>query len=348
MFRIVSIAILLFGAVSAYANAPLTVHVIDVGQGDSIFVRSPEGKTMLIDAGDNDGRTAQYLDSIGVKKIDILVASHPHLDHIGGLPDIVKRYEIGQVVMPRVTEVTTVIYRQLLESIKAKGMRVTTGKAGLALDFGETVSVECLAPNGEQYKDINDYSVVLKLTYGETSFLFTGDATAVSEKEMLKFHKEKLKSTVLKVGHHGSGGSSSAAFLKEVAPDIAVFCVGNNNKFGHPTQAVLGRMEHCGQFRTDRQGTVIFTSNGAALAALGPPVNGSCPKLTAVNKALCLPPTMTLVEAQRHSQIASDLVYVTKTGTKYHRNGCRAAKDPIPMSRMEASGQYGPCAICKP
>lgn len=349
MFRIAPVVIFLIFSVSVQANQPLTIHFIDVGQGDSTFIQSPDGKTMLIDAGEDNGLAEKYLDSIGVKRIDILVATHPHLDHIGGLPKIVKKYEIGQIVMPRVTEVTTVTYRQLLEGIRAKGLRVTSGQAGLVLDFGQAVSVECLAPNSASYEDINDYSVVLKLSYGGTSFLFTGDATTVSEKEMLRLHKDKLKANVLRVAHHGSTSSSSAAFLKEIAPSVSILSVGRNNKYGHPTQTVLNRIVHTDQFRTDLQGTIIVATNGTEMAAFGPAVNGAYPRLAAVNKQ---PPAV--AEATRppvateYAQTASDVVYVTKSGTKYHRSNCRSAQNAIPINRSEAMQKYGPCGICKP
>jgi len=360
MKRILFVLTLLFTVSFVSANTPLAVHIIDVGQGDAIFVQSPEGKTMLIDGGEKNGMAERYLDSLGVRTIDVVVATHPHLDHIGGLPAIIQKYEVKQVVMPRVTSVTTVIYQQLLETIKAKGLRVTEGKAGLILDLGSLTSVECLAPNGTEYKDLNDYSVVLKLSYGNTSFLLTGDATSVSEKEMLQFHKAKLKATILKIGHHGSSGSSSTAFMNEVAPTVAVFSVGRGNSFGHPTQTIWERVSASHLFRTDEQGTVIFVSDGKQLAAYRPPVNGQYQALAAyqtpgtrvaqtqsvVPVAYQAPP----VVASQYPQVASeDIVYVTKTGTKYHKAGCSSlSNSSIPMNRAEAALKYGQCSICKP
>jgi len=146
MKRILFVLALLFTVSLASASTPLAVHIIDVGQGDAIFIQSPEGKTMLIDGGEKNGMAERYLDSLGVRTIDILVATHPHLDHIGGLPAIIQKYDVRQVVMPRVTSVTTVIYQQLLETIRAKGLRVTEGKAGLVLDLGSLTAVSASLP----------------------------------------------------------------------------------------------------------------------------------------------------------------------------------------------------------
>jgi competence protein ComEC len=279
------------------------------------------------------------------------------------LPGIIQRYDVKQIVMPRVTSVTTVIYQQLLEAIKAKGLRVTEGKAGLVLDLGPSVTVECLAPNGTEYKDLNDYSTVLKLTCGDVSFLLTGDATTVSETEMSQFHRAKLKSTVLKAGHHGSSSSSSVAFINAVAPQIVVFTVGKGNSFGHPTQTVWDRVSGSHLFRTDEQGTVILATDGNRLAACGPPVNGHYAALTPYQTpgglATQAQPTTVQPPVAAQSQLTAtagdtqaasgEMVYVTPSGTRYHRAGCsRLSNSPISMSRAEAVQKYGPCGICKP
>jgi len=363
MKRIMLVLVLLLTASFTLAAGPLAVHVIDVGQGDAIFVQSPDGKTMLVDGGERNGMAEKYLDSLGVRTIDIVVATHPHLDHIGGLPAIIQKYDVKQVVMPRVTSVTTVIYQQLLEAIKAKGLRVTEGKAGLVLDLGPSMTVECLAPNGTEYKDLNDYSVVLKLAYGDVPILLTGDATAVSEKEMLQFHGNKLKSTILKIGHHGSSGSSSAAFIKEVNPQVVAFSVGKGNSFGHPTQTIWNRVSGSNLFRTDEQGTAIFVTDGRQLAAYSPPVNGQYLALAPyqtpgalvaqAQPAATQPPiaaqTQPTTAAQYPQTASEETVYITKSGTKYHKAGCSSlSSSSIPMSRAEAAQKYGPCGICKP
>ena len=368
--RSLVVLVLLFTVPFATADLPLAVNFIDVGQGDAIYVQSPNGKTMLIDGGERNGMAERYLDSIGVKTIDVVVATHPHLDHIGGLPAIIQKYDVKQIVMPRVTSVTTVIYQNLLETIRAKGLRVTEGKAGLAIDFCPSVIIECLAPNSAEYRDVNDHSIVLKLTQGDVSFLLTGDATAVSEREMLQHHSDKLKSTVLKIGHHGSSTSSTVAFMNAVNPQYAVFCVGRDNSYGHPTQEVWNRVSGLSIFRTDVQGTIILTSDGKTVAAYGAFVNGQYPEMTPYRGALRLtqpvaqpiaqpiarpPPPVAQPIAQPVVQpiaqtASNDIVYRTNTGRMYHREGCRSlSQSQIPISRSDAIRRgLTACSVCNP
>ena len=355
MTRYFATLVFFFTTSFLYAQNPLAVHFIDVGQGDSIFVQSSDGKTMLIDAGENDKLAEKYLRSLGVQTIDVVVATHPHLDHIGGLPDIIKNFDVKSVIMPRVTSVTTVTYQKLLEAIQAKGLRITEGKAGLAFDLGTSAHLECLAPNSAQYEDLNDYSVVLKMTCGDVTFLFTGDATTVSEKEMLANHADKLKATILKVGHHGSASSSSTGFIQQVNPQVTVLSLGKDNKYGHPTNVVMNRIVHTPIFRTDMQGSIILVTDGKGLAAYSPPVNGAYQQLFAAHvPGSQAPPT---VQAQAQPAVASqapqaastDTVYVTRSGAKYHKDGCRHLTNPIALSRSEAEARsYTPCAVCKP
>ncbi len=342
------LALFLMGS-TVWGAAPLAVHVIDVGQGDSIFVQTPDGKTMLVDGGEINGLAEKYLKSIGIEQIDIVVGTHPHLDHLGGLVKIVKTFSVGQVVMPRVTEVTTVTYQQILDTVQSKGMRITEGKAGISLDLGPSVLVECLAPNSNEYKDVNDFSVVLKITYGSISFLLAGDATSVSEQEMLQRFPDKLKSTVLKVGHHGSTTSSSVGFVNTVGAQVAVFSAGKGNDHGHPTKTVWDRLSRSYLFRTDEQGTVILSTDGTLLAAYSPPVNGQYATLAAFQA-----PTPEMLVAQATPQVsgtsADTLVYVTKNGAKYHRANCRALSGTLTTLTVgDAIGRnYTPCGTCKP
>ncbi len=175
---------------------------------------------------------------------------------------------------------------------------------------------------------------------------------------MLRLHKDKLKSTVLKVGHHGSTGSSSAAFVNAVAPQVSGFSCGKGNSFGHPTKTVWNRVSNSYVFRTDEQGTVILMTDGKLLAAYGPPVNDRYQTLAACRTpapivAMAQPTTVSPSQptvAARYPQAASEeIVYVTKSGTKYHRAGCGSlSRSSIPISKADASQKYGPCGICKP
>lgn len=242
----------------------LIVSFIDVGQGDSILVQAPSGKNMLIDAGVPEAgeKVVSYLKSRGVNNIDILIATHPHSDHIGGLPEVISSFTIGEIYMPKVSN-NTYSFEKLLNSIKRKGLRVKTAKAGIVLNMGKGIDATMLAPNSAYYEDLNNYSVVIKLKYGNTAFLFTGDSGIVSEKEMLKAGYD-LSADVMKVGHHGSAYSTSTDFLNAVNPRYAVISVGKNNDYGHPARVTLNKLRahHVTVYRTDVNGTIIATSNG--------------------------------------------------------------------------------------
>lgn len=245
----------------AIANDSLTVHVIEVGQGDSILIQSPGGKTMLIDAGDDNDLAQNYLNNLNIDHLDVVLVTHPHLDHIGGLSGIVQAYQINQIIMPRYMT-TTKAFENLLNAVKSKGLTITPAKAGLSFDLGEGVDVECLAPHRDKYNDENDYSVVVKITYGVVSFLLTGDAQAESENDMVEYGKQKLKSTVLKVGHHGAKTSTTERFFDAVSPEVAVISVGNDNKFGHPSPPVIERLGSIETYQTRIHGNLIFDTNG--------------------------------------------------------------------------------------
>lgn len=243
----------------------LEVHYIDVGQGDSILIKVPDGNTLLIDAGSNSAaeRVTGYLENLGIKRVDYAIGTHPHEDHIGGMDVVIKSFDIGEVYLPKVGH-TSKTYEDLLLAIKDKGLKVTEAKGGVQLDLGEKVSGVFVAPNSTNYESMNNYSAVLKITYGETKFIFTGDAELKSEEEMLLQSRTPLNADVLKVGHHGSVTSTGQQFLDAVSPKIAVISVGENNDYGHPHQEIIERLEknNVQVFRTDMQGTIIAVSNG--------------------------------------------------------------------------------------
>lgn len=249
---------------TAEPSSVLKVNFIDVGQADCILIQLPDGKTILIDGGNREDSQVidNYLKSKAVKTIDYLIATHPHEDHIGSLPFIIKNYNIGAIYMPKVTA-NTKIFEALLTEIKAKGLKINTAAAGLKLIDREDIKLSLLAPNSSKYKEANEYSAVAKLVYKDTSFLFTGDAEAVSEGEMLKANYD-LKSDLLKVGHHGGRTSTSLAFLKKVSPKYAVISVGKDNDYGHPHKETLDRLKQIGAqvYRTDELGSIVATSDG--------------------------------------------------------------------------------------
>lgn len=259
------------------ASGTLEVYFFDVGQGDSELIRLPGGENILIDAGTSstEDELVGELRSLGAETLDLVVATHPHADHIGGMAAVIDAFDVRQVVMPRISESdtpTTKTYENLLQSIADKGLTITPAEPGDELLSSGGAVLTVLAPNGEDYGDLNNYSVVLRLTYGEDSFLFTGDAEEASEEEMLSLDWP-LTATVLKCGHHGSETSTSPAFLDAVSPQYAVISCGVDNDYGHPDAVTLEKLEAAGVevFRTDRQGTILASTDGSGvtMTALG-------------------------------------------------------------------------------
>lgn len=245
----------------------LVVSYIDVGQGDSILIQTPNGKNILIDAGTSSYETkiSNYLKTKGVTKIDVLVATHPHADHIGGMSYIVENFQIGSIYMPKAST-TTKTYETLLTTIKNKGLVINTAKAGVTINLDSTINISIIAPVSSGYSDLNQYSTVLKITYKNKSFLFMGDAGVTSEQEILN-SGVNIKANVLKVGHHGSSTATSQIFLDAVSPQYAVICVGAGNTYGHPTDQTLNRLTSAGIkiFRTDINGTIVISSDGQSI-----------------------------------------------------------------------------------
>ncbi|MCD7797523.1 MAG: MBL fold metallo-hydrolase [Clostridiales bacterium] len=246
----------------------MTVNFFDVGQGDCKFIEFPNGECMLIDCGEKyyADRVIQKIKNAGYSKIDLLVVTHPHTDHMGGMSEIVDEFEIGEIYMSNAQAMTST-YESLLESIDNKGLTVNTAKSGVAITVSDTVTGEFLAPVSNDYDDLNNSSAVLKLTYSDVSFLFTGDAETLSENEMLSVSYYELDSDVLKVGHHGSSSSSCEEFLSAVSPEYAVIECGADNSYGHPHTETLERLENVGVkiYRTDYDSDIVFTTDGSAI-----------------------------------------------------------------------------------
>lgn len=241
----------------------LQVFYLDVGQGDSTLIKTPKGQHILIDGGDNHkGQdVVEYLESLGITQLDVVIATHPDADHIGGLDTVIDAIPVKSVYAPKVSH-TTNTYRDFLMAVKNRGLKIKTAKAGLDIPL-EGITAVFVAPVAEYGKDLNAWSAVLRLTYGNTSFLFTGDAEARSEADMLKL-PEPLHADVLKVGHHGSDTSTSQEFLDAVQPTYAVISAGAGNKYGHPKKVIMNRLKKAGVeiFRTDKQGTITAISDG--------------------------------------------------------------------------------------
>jgi len=245
----------------------LKVHFLDVGQADAILLQLPNKRSMLIDAGNNEdaGFVVNYIKNAGVKKIDYLVGTHPHEDHIGGLDAVINSFDIGRIIMPAITH-TTQTFRDVLEAIKNKGLKAVKVESGKVMLDENGLTVKLLAPVRDSYDDLNNYSAVVMVTFGETSFLFMGDAEDRSEADILQ-NEADVKANVLKVGHHGSSSSTTEALLKAVSPEYAVISVGKDNDYGHPSPYTLAKLNDAGVkvFRTDLQGTITATSDGKTI-----------------------------------------------------------------------------------
>lgn len=242
-------------------NDLLKVHYLDVGQGDSIFIELPNNETMLIDAAESyqSENIINYLKNLNYQKIDYVIGTHPHTDHIGGLKDIINTFEIGKIYMPKVVS-TTKTYESLLMAIKDKNLKINTAKAGTTIIDTDALKINILAPNNITYTELNNYSAVTKITYGTTKFLFMGDAEKLSENEI----KENVTADVIKIGHHGSNTSSSIDFIKKVNAKYGIISVGLNNKYNLPKEEIITNWENSGTkiYLTSINGTITALSDG--------------------------------------------------------------------------------------
>lgn len=252
-----------------YVSTPISegyavVQFLDVGQADCTLINLPDGKNILIDAGNTeDGRKiVEYIIDLGIEKFDYIICTHPHEDHIGGMAEVIARLNFDHIIMPLISDEDvdgSEIYEKLLLTISKLNKKVTTATPGVIIsELG--FKIECLAPLYSSYGNMNDYSAVMMISYGETEILFTGDAEKVSEMEMLSINKDKLDADILKVGHHGSSTATSKEFLDATTPNYAVISCGRNNQYNHPHTEVIDRLNEteCKTLRTDISGSVIF------------------------------------------------------------------------------------------
>lgn len=256
-------------------DADLAVHYIDVGQGDCSLVVYGE-ETLLIDAGEAEygSMVSDYISSLGITQLDYVVATHPHSDHIGGLAQVIRDFDVETVIAPRVSEEmtpTSAVYKSFLLALKEKGLRLKAAKQGDVFSMADislaeendNTSFQILGPAGSGYEDLNDWSVIIKLEHGDTAFIFTGDAEKIAENDVLDSGMD-VSADVLKVGHHGSSSSTGEDFLAAVSPTIAVIQCGDGNSYGHPHAQVTELLDEYGvkQYRTDALGTVVIYSDG--------------------------------------------------------------------------------------
>lgn len=247
----------------------VSVHFIDVGQGDCALISAGNTFT-LIDSGEYTAAedVVAYLEDLGVERLDMVIATHPHSDHIGSMNTVLDKFGADVVVMPKLTSdmiPTTVSYERLLKSVKSCGASLEYAQVGKIYDIIEECTLEIVAPVTD-YDDLNNYSIAAVLRHGENSFMFTGDIEKKAERDILDSGAD-ISANVLKVGHHGSKTSSLKAFVQAVNPRYAVISVGTPNDYGHPHEKTLDLLENLGieVLRTDESGNIVFVSDGSTL-----------------------------------------------------------------------------------
>ena len=324
----------------------MRVHFIDVGQADSAFIELGNGQTMLIDAGrsGNASTIVNYIKGLQYENIDYVVASHPHDDHIGGMATVLDSFNIGKMYMPKQAHTITA-FTNMLDVIDNKNIELYTAKAGTSILSSGIIDIDVLAPFADSDSNLNNVSAVVRITYGKTVMLFTGDAEHVIENQLLN---SGIDADVLKVGHHGAGSASSSSFIKAVSPEVAVISVGEGNSYGHPHADTLAILNDVGAkiYRTDEQGTIVLTADQNK-------------KITVDKKASTVkenaPPVVIQTPSDKVqdepsvSDNQSQVVYRTRTGKKYHRSGCSYLKSKIETTVSEAQSMgLGPCSRCNP
>jgi competence protein ComEC len=240
------------------SSSPFKVYFFDVGQGDSTLILSPDGQTALIDGGDSGTGVVQYLQNLGVQRIDLMFATHPHADHIGGLVNVLNAIPVAKVVTSGEIN-TTSIFERFLDGIDKAGAEYIEAKRGDSIPFG-SINFQVLSPAHSSSVNLNNSSLVLNIKIGKTIFLFMGDAEREIESELLD-SGQSLDADILKVGHHASKSSSSPAFLSAVSPESAIYFVGIGNSYGHPAQQAISALQAVGAtvYGTDQLGTILVT-----------------------------------------------------------------------------------------
>ncbi|WP_252225464.1 ComEC/Rec2 family competence protein [Clostridium sp. ZBS2] len=310
----------------------MKIHYIDVGQGDSELIQV-DNKNILIDAGCNDSKALNYLKSIGINKLDYVIVTHPHEDHIGGMTSVINNFEIGEFYAPKVNH-TTKTFENMVKSLQNKCLKITAPKVGDTLTIGNA-TMQFLAPNSDKYEDLNNYSIVTRLKYGNKAFIFTGDAESLSEGEILAKQLD-IQSDVLKLGHHGSYSSTSNEFLNKVNPKYAIVSCGKNNDYGHPHKETTDKLNKKGIeiFRTDTNGTIIATCDGNNIS-----FNTNSVNITNSNQNT----------SKDDSNNKTNTVWVAnKTAKVYHSSKeCSNMKSPTEMSLQDAQTKgLNPCSKC--
>jgi len=256
-------AIFVWQAVFAQpAEDKIKIDFFDVGQGSAILIDAPNGNQVLVDGGPSDailnklGSALPFSD----RKIELVILTHPDSDHLSGLIEVLKRYEVGEILETGIAE-SSAEYQTWKDLIKTKNIPLIFASAGQTIKIADNLMIKILYPfdkiDGQEFKNTNSTSLISKLLYGKNTLLFTGDAEGATENPLL-FGRVDLQADILQVAHHGSKNSTSNEFLAAVAPQIAVIQVGAKNQYGHPAQELLDRLKGVEIFRTDQQGDINF------------------------------------------------------------------------------------------
>lgn len=252
-------------------DGEVAVHFIDVGQGDCALIVAGDTR-VLIDCGEPEysDRVISYISRLGFRRIDYVIATHPHDDHIGGMADILEEFSIGRIIMPEVPDNMTPTGKyieDMLNVIDRKGIAAEYSRTGSVIPLGNGAEIRIVAPVHNDYASLNNFSIACRLTYGNRSFLFTGDIERAAESDILNSYAY-IRSDVLKVPHHGSTSSSTPAFLEEVMPKYAVISVGEDNPYGHPKPEIVERLVDlgCTILTTMESGNIVFVTDGDSMS----------------------------------------------------------------------------------
>lgn len=312
------------------------VHFIDVGQADCSLIIC-DGETLLIDGGNvaDSSLVVSYLLSEGVEELNYVINTHAHEDHVGGLNGPLNKFTVTEAVFAPETGADTDCYNDFLTAVEKQGLEITVPETGDSFGLGSS-TVTFIAPIHEDYSNLNNTSIVVKITYEETSFLFTGDIEREAEEDILAAGAD-ISADVLKVGHHGSETSTTYPFLREIMPEIAVISVAEG-KYGHPAEAVLSRFRDSDTkvYRTDMQGHIKITSDGKALTVT-----------TNKNQDIETNPTIPSPPAQNTSYIGN------QNSLKFHYEDCSSLpkeENRVYFTTREdaVSSGYSPCGKCEP
>lgn len=323
---------------TVYDNT-LAVHYIDVGQGDCILLQSGDD-FVLIDAGESEYSTTvcNYLENCSVESLDYVICTHPHSDHCGSLAQVIKTFPCDNFITTE-TDQQTNTWLSVLYAVDERDVNYIDAKVSDTYSFGDA-SFEIMGPYSNNYDNYNNYSVIVKVTYGDTSFLFTGDAEKLAEREMVQ-NGADLKADVLKVSHHGSYTSSCDEFLDAVDPQYAVITCGENNDYGHPHKETIQKLSerYITTYRTDELGSIVAVSDGK---------NITFNYETSTDNSTTV---ATTIETE-----SIDTTYIgNKNSHKYHRSTCDGAvnmneKNKVYFnSKQDAENDgYTPCKNCNP